>query len=75
MAASSPSFRWKSNLVNNCLEARTSTPTPVKTYSSSRPKAAHQLPTKPRGTINLLAFVRETTVLNSNNGHKEANPC
>jgi len=37
-------------------------------------QAAHQLPAKPRGTIDLFAFVRETTMLNSNNGHKEASP-
>jgi hypothetical protein len=27
------------------------------------------------GATNLLAFVRETTMLNSISGHKEANPC
>jgi len=30
---------------------------------------------KPRRTMNFFAFVRETTMLDSNSGHKEASPC
>jgi len=40
-----------------------------------QPEPTHQPTTRPPASINLLAWVRETTIVISNSGHKAASPC